>query len=122
MKPIETILNDLASLPNLRTEGVNKVAANVCRYLKGILEGAFGARSYITFFQWISSQYLPILLRLLETWWDEPKVTTAILEFIVNLYKINHIVLILVICHVILLFYFKNVLKLLIFILLDHYL
>lgn len=32
-------------------------------------------------FEWIYPKYLNILLRLLETWWDNPDVTTPILRF-----------------------------------------
>jgi exportin-7 len=65
---------------NLRSPAVKELAIRLCQQLQGVIKGANLKRNYLYFYDWLYPRYVPVLLRLLETWWDTPDVTTPILK------------------------------------------
>jgi hypothetical protein len=91
MAPLSAIFEQIVNTQNLRTPEVRMAGMQLCGFLRGVLESAKSSPSYVTFFDWIYPAYLPVLSRLLETWFDEPPMTTAVLRFYADLvYNRNH--------------------------------
>jgi len=81
VNPFERVFQGLQRETNYRTEPVLTAGIGLCCDLQGIVEAATDKRTYIMFFDWFQPKFLPIVLRLLETWWDNPTFTTPCLRF-----------------------------------------
>eukprot|EP01006_Ploeotia_vitrea_P001390 TRINITY_DN104733_c0_g1_i1.p1 TRINITY_DN104733_c0_g1~~TRINITY_DN104733_c0_g1_i1.p1 ORF type:complete len:705 (+),score=416.64 TRINITY_DN104733_c0_g1_i1:264-2117(+) len=73
-------LNDQRSDPRVRLTFIG-----LCRDLQGVLQGAVSSKAYAKFFEWIYPRVLSVFVLMLETFFDDPKVTTAILSFMIEL-------------------------------------
>lgn len=84
MMPFEAMFQQLSTAcfnGNLRTEQARVTAIQACRQLSGVVLATAMKKNYMNVFDWIYPKYLNVLVRLLETWWDTPDVTTPILRF-----------------------------------------
>lgn len=81
MLPFEAIFEQI-NATSLRSDQVKQMSIQVCRQLCGVLKAAVTPfrHCYLWVFNWIYPKYLNVLLRLLETWWDDPDVTIPILR------------------------------------------
>lgn len=73
-----------------RSPQLQHLASGLTRDLSGILQGAQSARAYQAFWEWLYPQKVGALLRLLETWWDEPDVATPVLKLFAGLCSNSH--------------------------------
>lgn len=52
----------------------------VLRDLRGVCVGTPNRRAYVAFFDWLYPDYLPMLVRAAEIWWNDSAVTTPLLK------------------------------------------
>lgn len=52
----------------------------VLRDLRGVCIGTPNRRAYVAFFDWLYPDYLPMLVRAAEIWWNDSAVTTPLLK------------------------------------------
>ena len=81
--PICNTLAQLGELSNqqLRTEQVKNPLIGVLRDLRGIASSLHNRRTYFFLFDNLFPKHFPLLVRIAETWFDEPAVTTSLLKF-----------------------------------------
>jgi exportin-7 len=57
----------------------------VLRDLRGVCVGTANRRAYVAFFDWLYPDFLPMLVRSVELWWNDSSVTTPLLKFMAEL-------------------------------------
>mmetsp|Transcript_32224 Transcript_32224/g.76547 ORF Transcript_32224/g.76547 Transcript_32224/m.76547 type:complete len:1079 (+) Transcript_32224:189-3425(+) len=57
----------------------------VLRDLRGVCIGTANRRAYVAFFDWLYPDYLPMLVRSVELWWNDSSVTTPLLKLMAEL-------------------------------------
>jgi len=67
--------------PDLRTPAIKTAIVAALRDLRGITVSAYNKRTYNLLFEALYPQSFPLLLRVAETWYDDPIVMTALLKF-----------------------------------------
>jgi len=90
MAPFSPLVQNLSALLSnpmiLSTPGAARDEAKMLligflRDLRGVVLGIVNRRSYSMFFDWIYPDYLPLLGRAAEIWWNDSDVTTPLLKF-----------------------------------------
>ena len=75
------ILAQLQQTADLRTPAVKLAICGAMRDLRGITISAYSKRTYTLLFEALYPTSFPLLLRIAETWYDDPTVMTALLKF-----------------------------------------
>jgi len=70
---------------NSRSEILKLKATGLCRDLTGILDVAEARQDYKAMFKWVYPHNLQMLVRILETWWDEGQVVNPLLKLVASL-------------------------------------
>ena len=71
-----------ASASDLRSEAARKEIIGIFRDLRGFATAMDTRRTFSLTFDWIYPEHFPLILRICETWYDTPEVTTPLLKFI----------------------------------------
>ena len=87
--PNLAILAQLSQTENLRTDEVKLAIICALRDLRGITVSAYNKRTYSLLFEALYPTYFPVLLRVAETWYDDPTVVTALLKFMQVSYQVK---------------------------------
>jgi len=88
MIPFDNVLRGFTSMQTIdefRSPSVKMALAGLFRDLRGILSSANNHRTYALFFDWLYPQYIEMLYRTAELWYDEPKVILPMLKFLAEL-------------------------------------
>lgn len=80
--PNITILAQLSQHTNLRDASIRLAIIGALRDLRGITSSTFNKRTYNLLFDSLYPESFPLLIRIAETWFDDPVVMTALLKFI----------------------------------------
>lgn len=75
------IMAQLSQTPDLRSDAVKTAIVGALRDLRGITISAYNKRTYSLLFEGLYPSSFPLLLRVAETWYDDPTVMTALLKF-----------------------------------------
>ena len=81
MQPFEQAFAALQGMSNLRSEQSAQATIALCRKLQGLLEASVSYSTYMLMFDWLYPAYLPLILRLCETFADNLLVSSSILHF-----------------------------------------
>jgi exportin-7 len=80
--PFERVVHAITQqAASMRSQEVLALGIGLCRDLRGVLAGAVVRKSYLLVWEWLSPKHLGVILRLLETWWDQPSIVIPILRF-----------------------------------------
>merc|ERR1712012_609926 len=90
MAPLTQAFENLGSVllnsnSNCNTEEVRKTVIGLARDLRGIAFAFNTKTSYMMLFDWIYPAYTPVLQRAVEIWYQDPQVTTPVLELFAEL-------------------------------------
>ena len=80
MQPFEQAFNALQGMTTLRSEPSAQATVALTRKLQGLLEASVSYSTYMLMFDWLYPAYLPIILRLCETFADNVVVSSSILH------------------------------------------
>jgi len=81
LSPNLAILAQLHQAPDLRTEPVRVAIIGILRDLKGIALSTYNKRTYNLLFDALYPSAFPLIVRIAETWYDNPEVMTALFKF-----------------------------------------
>lgn len=79
--PNIAIMAQLSQAPDLRSNAIKTAIVAALRDLRGITQSAYNKRTYNLLFEALYPMSFPLLLRVAETWYDDPTVMTALLKF-----------------------------------------
>lgn len=79
--PNIAIMAQLSAATDLRNASIKTAIVAALRDLRGITVSAYNKRTYNLLFDALYPMSFPLLLRVAETWYDEPVVMTALLKF-----------------------------------------
>jgi len=88
MQPFDSLLRIFTSMTTIdefRQRSVKVALSGLFRDLRGILSSANNHRTYSLFFDWLYPNYIAMLYRTAELWFDEPKVVLPMLKFLAEL-------------------------------------
>ena len=80
MAAFNSAFDALNSLTNLRSDASAQATVALTRKLQGLLEACVSYSTYLLMFDFLYPQYMPVLLRLCETFADHPLVSSSILH------------------------------------------
>ena len=78
--PLDHMFAFIGQQNNIRSEAVLQSLPTLCRFVTGIVEGALTIPAYLNLFDWLHPEYLSMLVRAIEAWWDQPDVAVPILS------------------------------------------
>ena len=81
IEPMEGILRQLSITPELRDNNVKVAIIGILRDLRGVVDSTHNKRTYNLFFDALFPLLFPLLTRITDTWYDDEKVMTALLKF-----------------------------------------
>ncbi|PNY06418.1 exportin 7, partial [Trifolium pratense] len=83
MDPLQQVFLSLESTPDsvFRTDAVKYALVGLMRDLRGITMATNSRRTYGFLFDWLYPAHMPILLKGISHWTDNPEVTTPLLKF-----------------------------------------
>ncbi|GAU33650.1 hypothetical protein TSUD_310580 [Trifolium subterraneum] len=83
MDPLQQVFLSLESTPDsvFRTDAVKCALVGLMRDLRGITMATNSRRTYGFLFDWLYPAHMPILLKGISHWTDNPEVTTPLLKF-----------------------------------------
>ncbi len=81
MAPNIAIMAQLSQAPDLRLPAVKTAVVAALRDLRGITVSAYNKRTYNLLFEALYPSSSALLLRVAETWYDDPTAMTALLKF-----------------------------------------
>jgi hypothetical protein len=79
--PNVAIIGQLGQAPDLRQTAVKVAIIAALRDLRGITVSAYNKRTYNLLFEALYPMAFPLLLKVAETWYDDPSAMTALLKF-----------------------------------------
>lgn len=79
--PLLSVLDSIAPSIQVRDDRIGSAIIGVSRDLRGVLAAAHNKSSYNQCFDALFPHHIDTLLRGLEVWTDNPKVTTSVLKF-----------------------------------------
>jgi len=85
MTPFNSAFDALNSMTNLRSDSSAQATVALTRKLQGLLEACVSYSTFLLMFDFLYPQYMPILLRLCETFADHPLVSSSILHLFAEL-------------------------------------
>ena len=85
MAPFNAAFDALNSMTNLRSDASAQATVALTRKLQGLLEACVSYSTYVLMFEFLYPSYMPILLRLCETFADHPVVSSSILHLFAEL-------------------------------------
>ena len=85
MAPFTAAFDALNSMTNLRSDASAQATVALTRKLQGLLEACVSYSTYLLMFDFLYPSYMPILLRLCETFADHPVVSSSILHLFAEL-------------------------------------
>ena len=85
MGPFTAAFDALNSMTNLRSDASAQATVALTRKLQGLLEACVSYSTYLLMFDFLYPSYMPILLRLCETFADHPIVSSSILHLFAEL-------------------------------------
>jgi exportin-7 len=59
-------------------EEAKALVMGVLRDLRGVCIGTPNRRAYVLFFDWLYPDYLPMLVKAAELWWNDADVTVSV--------------------------------------------
>ena len=80
MLPFEQGFAALQSMNHLRSEASAQASVALCRKLQGLLEASASYSTYLLLWEWLHPAYLPIILRICETFADNAVVSSSVLQ------------------------------------------
>lgn len=83
MDPLQQVFLSLESTPDsvFRTDAVKYALVGLMRDLRGIAMATNSRRTYGFLFDWLYPAHMPLLLKGISHWTDNPEVTTPLLKF-----------------------------------------
>ena len=85
MAPFTAAFDALNSMTNLRSDASAQATVALTRKLQGMLESCVSYSTYLLMFDFLYPPYMPVLLRLCETFADHPIVSSSILHLFAEL-------------------------------------
>lgn len=88
MVPFDSLLrifSCMTTIDEFRQRTVKMALSGLFRDLRGILSSANNHRTYALFFDWLYPNYIAMLYRTAELWFDEPAVILPMLKFLAEL-------------------------------------
>lgn len=84
MAPLNTSFQQLvaADPTAFQSAGAKATLIGLLRDLRGLATAANSRKTYGMLFEWMYPRHMPVLLRALETYADQPEVTTPVLKFL----------------------------------------
>lgn len=90
---IRPLSNQLDAIGNLMSQSTSTASYNdiklplvgLARDLRGLAFAFNSKMAYMQFFEWLYPRYLPLFVKAVEVWYDEPFVTTPILKLMAEL-------------------------------------
>ncbi len=79
VEPLDQMFHFISQQNNIRSEAVLQMLPTLCRFVTGVIEGALTLPSYLLVFDWLHPDYLSILIRSIETWWDNADIAVPVL-------------------------------------------